>query len=278
MLEWVFNQTPIPHVISGQMGGQRTLTVGDRGTFKVVWHLASDLKTLKCLYNCNRGAMTLPCLYCMEPAKTLDHKWWTKPPNRHLLDKNFKPVFDIPLSNVHICTMHALCRVVEKLINLYIGFVWKIKNQSERRKGIIAIEDALSSMQLHGGNVQIEQDQKLSTSEKDLPKKVSVGGVKARRFLSRPAANTTKKRATNHVSRIEYQQWRKLHNAVKDHEAASRNAKSEVWHAIDNIFGMCDKESWSTPDIKVFQAHLLQLKKQFIAAWTENNITHYMVR
>ena len=35
------------------------------GTFQVEWHLARDLKTLKCMLGCKQGAMTLfPCIYC----------------------------------------------------------------------------------------------------------------------------------------------------------------------------------------------------------------------
>ena len=124
-LEWIFQRTPIPDVINAQMRGEKSLLVPNRGNFQVMWHLASDLKTLKCLYNCNRGPITLPCLYCMEDAKTLDKKWWKRAPNRHRFDK---PDFDISLSNVHICTMHALCRVIENLVNFYIGFDWKIRN------------------------------------------------------------------------------------------------------------------------------------------------------
>ncbi len=284
-LEWVFRRTQLPDTINAQMRGEKTLVVANKGSFQVTWHLASDLKTLKCLYNCNRGPVTLPCLYCMEGAKTLDKKWWRKAPNRHQFDKDFKPVFDIPLSNVHICTMHALCRVIEKLVNLYIGFAWKIKNHTERKTAIAGLEMFLGDMLLHGGEFQISQDKKRSNNEIDIPRKISVGGVKARRFLSRPVDNRPQKltkRGTfykrTHVSRIEFEQWKKLHNIAKDHQPLSRHAKAEVWRAVDIIFQMLDKETWTSADKKRFQATLDQFKKEFLKAWEDINITHYIVR
>ncbi len=284
-LEWIFRRTPLPNIINAQMRGQKTLSVPNRGNFQVTWHLASDLKTLKCLYNCNRGAVTLPCLYCMEDSKTLESKWWRKAPDRHQFDKDFKPIFDIPLSNVHICTMHALCRVIEKLVNLYIGFAWKIRNQTEQKKGIAALEMLLGDMKLHKGEVQIVQDKKKSSNEIDIPRKVSLGGVKARRFLSRPIDNRRQKLTKRgkyytrtHLSRIEFEQWKRFHNTVKDHQPLSRHAKAEVWHAVDIIFQMLDKETWTTSDKKTFQTTLDLFKKEFLKAWEDINITHYMVR
>ena len=116
-----------------------------------------------------------PCLYCMEPAKNLNPKWWKKTPNRNKLDKNFLPVFDIPLTNVHICTLHALCRIIEKLVHLHIGFAWKINDASERKSAISTLEKVLSEIGLHGGNVHIQRDSKTSTNEKDIPMNPSIG-------------------------------------------------------------------------------------------------------
>ena len=79
----------------------------------------------------------------MEPAKTMDSKWWRKPPNRHLADDNFQAVFPIPLDNVHICTLHALCRIREKFVFLYIDFAWKIKDVTERKEALGAREKVL---------------------------------------------------------------------------------------------------------------------------------------
>lgn len=55
-LKWVFEQTPLPFIISAQQQGEK-LTVPDVGDFKVEWHLAADMKTIKCLYGFAHGAM-----------------------------------------------------------------------------------------------------------------------------------------------------------------------------------------------------------------------------
>ena len=46
------------------------------------------------------------------------------------------------------------------------------------------IEDILSDMGLHGGQVKIVADTKRSIASHQVPIKPSLGGVKARRFLS----------------------------------------------------------------------------------------------
>lgn len=283
MLSWVFHRTSIPQLVSAQMMGKKKLSIANKGDFEVVWHLAGDLKTLKCLYNCSKGANARsPCLYCMEPASHLDSKWWRRAPNRDSLDTNFSPVFDIPLKNVHICTLHGLCRIIEKLVHLHIGFAWKIKDAQERKDAITALEKVLSEIGLHGGNVKIVKDMKKSSNEREVPLKPSIGGVKARRFLSKitttDQAKATKPTNVTYVSKIQYQQWRRLHNAVKDQEGASRNAKAEVWQTVDVLFQMCEKGKWTKQDRKRFQDNLQGLKKAFCTAWTSTQITHYMVR
>ena len=46
-----------------------------------------------------------------------------------------------------------------------------------------AIEGVLSNIVSHGGNVKIEEDPKLSQGCYSVPRKASIGGVKAKRFL-----------------------------------------------------------------------------------------------
>lgn len=98
--------------------------------FRVCWHLASDLKTLKCMYNISKGGNSkTPCLYCMDQANILDPSNHEKIPSRHLNDPNFEPILNIPLNRVHECMLHALCRIIEKLVYLYIEFAWKVKDK-----------------------------------------------------------------------------------------------------------------------------------------------------
>lgn len=154
------------------------------GQYKVEWHFGGDLKTLKCMLNVLKGANSKsPCLYCIS-AKVLDKKYWSKALDRHLKDLNYSTILGIPLSRVHICTMHALCRIIEKLVVLHVSFAWTLRPNSIGIEDVKALETVLSDIVLHGGHIKIEQDEKRSNDGRDLPNKLSIGGVKARRFLS----------------------------------------------------------------------------------------------
>ncbi len=274
VLWWVFHRTTIPAVIQAQQEGEM-LDVDGYGSYKVEWHLAGDLKTLKCMYNVSKGATAKsPCIYCMDSARDCNSANWSKAPNRHLKDKNFQPVLNIPLSNVHICTLHALCRIVEKLVYLYIGFAWKLKPLSAKEQAISCIEKVLSEMGLHGGNVVIETDPRRSGKGNDVPKKPSIGGVKARRFLGFHG-----KQSKQGPSTIPYNQWRALHNAVKDHgdDGRARNRKAQVWEALDKVFTYCDKSKWSQQDLSNYKKELNRFKDSMKDAWTLDSITHYIV-
>ena len=98
-MNWVFQRTCIPEVIRAQQVGEE-LDVEGFGRYKVQWHMAGDLKTLKCMYNVSKGANAKsPCIYCMGSAKKCKPTNWNKAPDRHTKD--------IPLSHVHMCTLHA---------------------------------------------------------------------------------------------------------------------------------------------------------------------------
>ena len=135
-------------------------------------------------------------------------------------------------------------------------------------------------MGLHGGDVHITKDLKKSTNGKEVPIKPSIGGVKARRFLSHPQ-NTTRKqgRQSQYVSRIKYNVWRQVHNAVKDHQGdgMARDVKAEVWKSLDKLFVYFDKVSWNKKDQQAFEEEVKNFGKAMKEAWTTCEITHYMV-
>lgn len=274
ILYWVFHQTTIPCLISEQRNG-KILHVDGFGEYTVEWHMAGDLKTLKCMYNISKGANAKsPCLYCMSTAKSLDRAQWNRAPDRHLKDGDFKPVLDIPLSRVHICTLHALCRIIEKLVYLYICFAWTLKPQMESLKAIKAIEGVLSDIGLHGGHVKIEEDSKRSQGGRKIPKKPSIGGVKAKRFLTfclKDSQDTNKKKMFN--------RWKDLHNAVKDNAngGSIQNRKADVWILLDKMFAFMEKKEWSNSELQSFGNVLETWKKAFIAGWGDLHVTHYMV-
>lgn len=276
ILYWVFHQTGIPSLISEQRNG-RVLHVDDFGDYKVEWHMAGDLKTLKCMYNVSKGALAKsPCLYCMCGAKDLDRRVWGKAPDRHTKDEVFKPVLDIPLSRVHICTLHALCRIIEKLVHLHICFAWTLKPQEESSKAIKEIEGVLSDIGLHGGHVKIVEDNKRSRGGSKIPIKPSIGGVKAKRFLSLRVKNCQIENGSNQNM---FNRWKDLHKVVKDHAdgGAIHNRKADVWISLDKIFAFMEKKKWSNSDKTLFGSLLDTWKTSFLAAWGDHNVTHYMV-
>ena len=109
ILSWVFSRTDICNTITSQTNGEK-LQVDGFGSFNIEWHMAADLKTVKCMYKMSKGATSKsPCIYCMHSSSHLDASNQTKAPIRSTsTDPSLQPILDIPLSRVHICTMHAL--------------------------------------------------------------------------------------------------------------------------------------------------------------------------
>ena len=51
-----------------------------------------------------------------------------------------------------------------------------------------------------------------------------------------------------------------------------------MWHVLDIIFQMLDKDIWTNTNKKIFQTTLDLFKKEFVKAWEDINFRHYMVR
>ena len=66
ILSWVFLKTKIPELIKAQSDGH-LLNVPGIGSSHVEWHLAADMKTLKCMYGLKMGANSLHiCIFCNQ--------------------------------------------------------------------------------------------------------------------------------------------------------------------------------------------------------------------
>ena len=120
VLKVFFGLTGYPNVIKRQSDGE-TLHVEGYGGYNVEWHLASDLKTLKCMYGCSNAANAkMPCLFCMRERITDANgkKSWANEarvggaPTRDAMvpgangdmvyeDEKWDPVLPIPLMRVH---------------------------------------------------------------------------------------------------------------------------------------------------------------------------------
>ena len=63
-LDWVLSQTDISSIIASQHSGRKLIVEGI-GEFDVQWHLACDMKTIKCLYGFSHGPSAQhSCMYC----------------------------------------------------------------------------------------------------------------------------------------------------------------------------------------------------------------------
>ena len=79
---------------------------------------------------------------------------------------------------------------------------------------------------------------------------------------------------------VKWNQWKALHNAIKDHgdEGQSHNKKANVWEALDKVFLYCEKYNWTSVDLEDYKKTLNVFKNSMIDAWTNHHITHYMLR
>lgn len=154
ILFWIFSKTEYPEIIKNHMS-DTPLNVPGIGDFKVEWHLAGDLKLLKCMFNVSHGANSKhPCLYCMKTTQDMSKSTRV---SRDIEDPTWKPVLPIPLKNVHICTLHGEVRIIEKLIYLHIWFAWNTKPESLAKKAIARLEEVLSKAGLHKGHVKYKR-------------------------------------------------------------------------------------------------------------------------
>jgi hypothetical protein len=209
VLKWHLQASDLNECMKRHNQGEKLKVQFDDGsvhTFEVEWHLAGDLKTLKCCAGVKNGAMCEhACLFCMtarekkqNPATNKTKSQWMgglkasrpshqigKAPTRDKEDPGWDCVFDIPLERIHICTMHGENRIVEKLVHLHIVRVWNMKEGAQRRKRILAIEKLLYEdlqMRLGGQQYRIVKCEKLSGKMGDVPMKPSFNDMKARKF------------------------------------------------------------------------------------------------
>lgn len=280
-LKWLFLKTNIPKVIEEQNAGEH-LHVENMGNFRVEWHLSADLKALKCMFGVCGGANTsYPCLYCM--ASTGKENWIAQnevgaSPSRHLVDLSkypkslniWEPVLPIELKNVHICTLHAELRILDKLLRLHLDYAYSIKPTKLADECIEKCENLLSNMGFHGGQVHLKKDSIQSKGTGDVLQDVSMGGAKARRFLS------------NHDTKQLNNMW----SCWKDLCAFTTNVKSnpdvaikrmEVWKNLDDFLKILRLQVRSKTYAEDFKKTIKLLITSIIDAWGKKDITFYLV-
>ena len=250
ILSWVFSQTKIPSLIKAQ-GARQLLEVLERGAFNVEWHLGADMKTIKCVYGLNMGANCLhSCIYCLQERKKtvvstlaqavsasisqkcswhdglFSKKVSAEPLTGVATLSRWKPIFDIPLDRVHICTLHAFNRMVEKIVHLHFIHIWTIRDQALQKSAVEEMQRVVSLTGAHGGNVVIFKDGELSRKGNNVPNKPSFSGAHAMKlFADNPTETTPKKLYIDVV------------NAEKNYlkNGQSKREKLKMWHALDAL-------------------------------------------
>ena len=84
---------------------------------------------------------------------------------------------------MHVCTLHARLRILDKLLMLHINYAWNMEPVDRREECIRELEDILSSVGLHGNAIKLTKDRKASGATQDWPNKICMGGRKASIFF-----------------------------------------------------------------------------------------------
>lgn len=189
------------------------------------------------------------------------------PPDCDHLDPNLDAVLPIPLTRVHMCTLHAFVRIVDKMVYLSILFAWNKSPQTESKKSIEAIECVLSKASLHGGHVKIEKDIKRSGTRGNIIEYTSMSSVKARHFLEKKCGHGC------------WGLYEELINAEDDctsggHESIRKKKCS--WRSLSSFFLRMDKETFMEGDAIAFQEVVTDFIKAMKDAWGDNHMKHYM--
>lgn len=254
------------------------LNVAGVGEFEIEWHLAADLKTLKALFGCKGGANAkYACLYCLlqwakgqwkgGACKCAQHK----PPERDSAasvkrqrPEKWDPILPIPLERVHLCTMHAENRLLEKLVHLHVAHVWN-SSSAGRAKRLQALERVLSEAGVQGGNAKIEWD--------DTKKRVTKHSFKdttARRFTSKLDSQGRQ------VGNL----WRKLLEAEDDPDRRRRVQNQKVWEAYERLAPYLRNQKYRVAtgsDPTKYKRTVGDFLRVFVDCWRETHVTHHMV-
>lgn len=293
VLDWAFKKTKIPALIEAQNAGQ-LLQVPEIGDFKVQWHLSADMKSIKVMYGLKHGANCLQtCIYCnqerskpvvttaAQAVMTLSKKTqsWSgglfstsvhaKPLIGARALNRWKPILPIPLNRVHICTLHALNRIVEKILHLHFIFVWTMRDKEQQELAIDDLQKILSATGAHGGNVLIFKDQDLSGKSNSIPNKPSLSGANCAKIFN----PSTLPGGSDKV-------WKDIVNASRnftDSGAAKRN-QLEMWAALDDLRQYFIHLTLTNDQISQFNGKAERWGHLIVKCFGENHVTQYMVR
>jgi hypothetical protein len=262
------------------------------GDYIVEWHLTADMKTIKCMYGLQHGANAKhPCIYCLQEkapkealgsdvaakraAKERQQPSWkgglfsshfpAEPTRGTVQDVVFDPILPIPLSRVHICTLHANVRMVEKILHLHFMFVWNMQNKTYQAKAIEAMEESLSSAGVHGGHVRIFKDSNLSGSTGSVPNRPSMNGAHVARLFKKSSYSNNDK------------VWMDVCTANHHTGADGKLSWMRMWKAYEDLQPYLTGLTLTDEQRNAFKGKIETWGKFYIQAFGEHHVTHYMV-
>jgi hypothetical protein len=97
----------------------------------------------------------------------------------------WKPILPIPLTRTHMCTLHALVRIVEKILHLHFIFVWNMQDEYRKTEAIHAMERTMSFIGLEGSNCVLKRDPRRSGKNGNVVMKPSLSGVHASKLFQK---------------------------------------------------------------------------------------------
>lgn len=268
------------------------------GPFRVEWHMAAHMKTVKCMYGLSMGVnCSFSCMYCNQQRTksvigTFDQAEAVMKEKRkyswtHGLfsstveaepvsgDDRWKPILPIPLDCVHICTLHCLNRIIEKIVHLhFMEFmqVWVIRDNACQKIVVDKMQKAVSLTGAHGGNVIIFKDIDLSGKSNSVPNKPSFSGTHAMKlFKLKPETLTGPTPQKLYIDVVNAEQ--NCANRGQD-----KRDRIELWKQLDELRpclqGLTLKEGQSAEDFKV---KIEAWGRLFVKCFGEHHVTHYMV-
>lgn len=291
ILNWVFQQTKFPEVIKAQSEGQE-LEVPGRGSFTVEWHMSADMKTIKCMNGLQHGpCCKMNCIYCeqkYERAKTITAaeaeliatsrgkgEWQgglfasrirAEPVNAST-HARWKQVLPIPLSRTHMCTLHALVRICEKILHMHFTFIWTMQDEARKTEAIDLMEKTLSAIGVESGNCVLKQDVKKSGTTGNVVMKPSLrGGVALKLF--RPSSWSTHSRVWKEVIISEM-------NNLENGQAKMK--RQRVWETLEDLVPYFTGLVLSSEQRRNCRVRMDEFGVAFIAAFGEGHVTHYIV-
>jgi len=293
VLDWVFKQTKIPSLIEAQEDGKK-LEVPGVGEFKVQWHMAADMKTLKCMYGLQHGANSrFCCIYCLQERSkpivttvavardmlTKRGSSWdgglfsrnhhSKPITGSRSVGRWKPVLKIPIDRVHICTLHAMNRMVEKILHFHFIFLWTIRDKPVQTLAIDLMQKVISSTGAHGGNVVIFKDPELSGKSNSVPNKPSLSGANCNK-LFKPS---TLEGGSDKL-------WKDVVHSTKNllDGGDAKRLQLDMWAALDDLRQYFSSALTLSDDQRHhFKEKVEHWGRLFIRCFGEQHVTHYMV-